>query len=458
MEIGALGFINSMSPITSKENSSGQASGGFVGLLNAQIQGKTGEQSQSNDSLQDMLTESDLQSLVDFINTGDILDLDNGFALLDKILSSGDKDLMEMIKDFLEISEASIQEAIQSLKNLISQISIPSNQPDVILPVSELENDEKEENGIENVLNSLIAILQTISSLPAEDLKKVTSNDFSVVVKMTKLLELVSNHQDGFGNNQQMKEMLKKISEKIEIFLESQKHPSRTEFLRKTFAPIVTEMNQRDEAKKLVSMEDNLKSEISKLLKQTDIRSKGTSSGNGESGMQNKSELLNGPAFQFQQMSKVEQMTLTLEKNGKPVTTEQLIQQFESILSKSSLLKSGDTQRLLLKLNPEHLGSLRIELIQKESTLVAKIMASTGAAKEALESQINHLKQAFSSQNIQFERIEVSQSWNQNENNLNQEHQGREQQRQEQRKQESEKNQEDGFYQSFEDALLHAEV
>ncbi len=74
------------------------------------------------------------------------------------------------------------------------------------------------------------------------------------------------------------------------------------------------------------------------------------------------------------------------------MSTDQLIQQFESILSKSQLLNTGGNQKLFIKLYPEHLGALRVELIQKESMLIAKIMTTTAIAKDILESQIQSLK------------------------------------------------------------------
>ena len=52
-------------------------------------------------------------------------------------------------------------------------------------------------------------------------------------------------------------------------------------------------------------------------------------------------------------------------------------------------------QKLLIKLHPDNLGSLRIELIQKDQTMVARILTTTDAAKEALESHLHSLKDAF---------------------------------------------------------------
>jgi flagellar hook-length control protein FliK len=172
----------------------------------------------------------------------------------------------------------------------------------------------------------------------------------------------------------------------------------------------------------------------------------------------NSFDFFNGGILPFQQMSKTEQATFVMNEPDKQVSTEKLIQQFESILSKSQFLKAGGTQKLFIKLNPEHLGALRIELIQKDSVLIAKMMTATSTAKDLLESQIQSLKHAFSSQNIQVEKIEISQQMNQQERFINRDSQPQQEQRQ-QREQEEQKQQHDSqFGASFEEALLNVEV
>ena len=70
---------------------------------------------------------------------------------------------------------------------------------------------------------------------------------------------------------------------------------------------------------------------------------------------------------------------------------------------------------------------------------MAKFMTTTANAKDILESQIQSLKQAFSSQNIQIERIEISQQLNQQERYFNRDSQQQQEQRQ-QREQDEQSN------------------
>ncbi|MFS0823609.1 flagellar hook-length control protein FliK [Bacillus sp. 1P02SD] len=109
------------------------------------------------------------------------------------------------------------------------------------------------------------------------------------------------------------------------------------------------------------------------------------------------------------QLSKVEQFSLFVEQSGKQLPNQQqFIKQFQNILAKSNFFNSGGQQKLLINLYPEHLGSLRIELLQSESGMIARIMASTTQAKELVESQLTNLKHTFLAQNISVEKIEVS--------------------------------------------------
>ncbi|TYO72315.1 hypothetical protein DQ398_001166 [Rossellomorea marisflavi] len=94
----------------------------------------------------------------------------------------------------------------------------------------------------------------------------------------------------------------------------------------------------------------------------------------------------------------------------KPEQPESFVQQFQNLLGKSQFSSMGSMSKLFIKLYPEHLGSVRIELLQQNGVMTAKIMASSASAKEMLDSHLQGLKQAFHSQNIQVDKIELSQS------------------------------------------------
>lgn len=157
-------------------------------------------------------------------------------------------------------------------------------------------------------------------------------------------------------------------------------------------------------------------------------------------------------------MTKLEQFVLTASKGGQTVSREEFVKQFESILSKANFTGANGVNKLLIKLNPEHLGSLRIELIQKDGMMTAKILATSAQAKDMLEKQIHGLKQAFNGQNIQIEKIEVSQAYNAFNSEKFSQKDADEQNRQQENKSESNDETESEFTGSFAEALLNLEV
>lgn len=107
-------------------------------------------------------------------------------------------------------------------------------------------------------------------------------------------------------------------------------------------------------------------------------------------------------------LSPLEQWTLKV-----PVSTEEgqkqpFIRELQQIITKGKLIvtESGFT-KMQIKLTPENLGTIEIQLIQKHGEIAARIIASSQAAKDALDGQLTQLKQAFTGQNIEFEKLEV---------------------------------------------------
>ena len=84
--------------------------------------------------------------------------------------------------------------------------------------------------------------------------------------------------------------------------------------------------------------------------------------------------------------------------------TNQLLNAIKT--SKFAQLPNG-ANRLVIKLNPEQLGSLTVKLVQKNGEMIARIMASTESAKELLEHSVHQLKQALPSVQIEIERFEI---------------------------------------------------
>lgn len=98
--------------------------------------------------------------------------------------------------------------------------------------------------------------------------------------------------------------------------------------------------------------------------------------------------------------------------------SEALIKEIQNLINRSQIANNGGTIKLMLKLFPENLGQIRIEIMQQDGVMQARLLATTAAGKELLDSNLNQLKNAFVAHNIQMERIDIAQSLQNTEQNL----------------------------------------
>lgn len=103
-------------------------------------------------------------------------------------------------------------------------------------------------------------------------------------------------------------------------------------------------------------------------------------------------------------------VTISLPQTTPASQAENFVKQFEQIMNRSQLANNAQSQRLLIKLYPEHLGSVRIEFSQQNGVMSARILTSTAAGKQMIESQLHQLKTGLVNQNIQLDRIDISQA------------------------------------------------
>lgn len=332
---------------------------------------------------------------------------------------------LEAGMDMLEGMNPADAEAL--LDKILEQCGISSSQLDVF--IQKWYSSEEEPINSGDLMQLFFRLLSRIAELPQKDLaNKLDKNDLQIF-KALKLHALLTKNAPSAGEQgtRDLDELLKGVGEKIVSQTETGR--VKPDFLQMRFTRLAAELNMEN------SKTINLDVESPAVLK---------------------AESNNNTIGFLPQIGRLEQLSLMMNSPEKNVSAEQLMKQFESILSKSQFINSGGTQKLFIKLFPEHLGSVRIELFQKDQTMVARIITTTGTAKEVLESQVNGLKQAFAAQNISVERIEISQQTSQQERFLNRDphHQHRQPDRQEQ---DSKEDQGD-FNLSFEEALLNTEA
>lgn len=154
--------------------------------------------------------------------------------------------------------------------------------------------------------------------------------------------------------------------------------------------------------------------------------------------------------------TKVETVSITLPTE-KPAQSEEFVKELQKVMNRIQFGQTGGANRLVIKLYPEQLGTVRIELIQKDGIFTAKMLASTALGKELLDSNSNHLRQSLVSQNIQLDKLEITQAL-QDTNRQERNQSFQESFRQQQQEQQNNNNDETEEPSSFGDFLKEMEV
>ncbi|MFA9456091.1 flagellar hook-length control protein FliK [Halalkalibacter sp. AB-rgal2] len=140
------------------------------------------------------------------------------------------------------------------------------------------------------------------------------------------------------------------------------------------------------------------------------------------------------------------------EQMPREIQQQQFMRQFQNLMRHATMTHSKEgVQTLSVKLHPEHLGRLDVQLTQINGVLSAKIMVSQSAAKELIESQLSQLRQAFIQQQLPVERIEITNQQSQLEKEKDKEGSSSQQQRQDANDDGQEEKRE--FHEEFQDSL-----
>jgi flagellar hook-length control protein FliK len=321
------------------------------------------------------------------------------------VSSSGDKQTAgtaNLFSQLLASSDTSNAESGNGIGAIIQALLKGSDGIDL------LSNSVSDE--IEDIQAILAELPPEVKELLEDKLKESIDAESILVnptpeMKIIFLLQVVQQEQ-----NQQLTEPVKKeIKAMIEKWFPTVKLESKdtlTKQVQQIFEEVTKQMNGQEKQDKnaFSKVLENLTS-VKKVqsyveqafqryvpVKQTDQKSSGTK------------EL---QSFQSA-LSPLEQWSLKVPDSQEDGQKQQFVREIQQIINRGKLVVT-DTgfAKMQIRLNPEHLGNIEIQLIQKQGEIVAKIVASSHAAKDAIDSQLSQLKHAFAGQNIEFEKIEV---------------------------------------------------
>ncbi|PFA67880.1 hypothetical protein CN378_10205 [Bacillus sp. AFS015802] len=391
----------------------------LLGFVSNQVSGK--EEIKEQDGALSLL--ANLQAI---LAADEMEELGLSQAQIDELSKVKELDI-EQIADVIGVNTGEIQTLFSDMKSvLLGTLASPASSKDVY----------------DNLLGAL-QLLQSALTQDVKGLKSVIENALQGMntqgriedaLKLSKVMELFARNRDmhvtDASKASELKEMVKNIQTGIEGSVSKMGQPPGgwSRVLREAYTRRLP-----DE-----TLEKNPKADASTLDKKHILSNQGTN-------------------FPFV-LSKTDTFSMSLTSTSRSVQYEQFVKEFQNILSKSNMMVQPNMSKLLIKLYPEQLGSLRIELLQQNGVMTAKILASTASAKDMLDSHIQGLKHAFSSQNLHVEKIEISQALADTERPFKgQSQQQSSQQQKQQHSDQPDSNQEEGN-QSFKDYLVNTEI
>ena len=285
-----------------------------------------------------------------------------------------------------------------NLEDLVTALTLDEEQLSKI--VEQLLGEDKEAKDVWELLaivdvQAPLLQSQIISALQGEE--QVTPKEVKQFLQVLKLAELVGKKTDLTAPQEKAllatKNFLATMQTQVQTILEASELPIKTsgtipfQGFQKVIAQIPYVQNQQATPDELKQQTQQL---VQQMQQQTDTDA-------------NEAVVVNTAQTKLDTF----QITLPTIKSAQP---EALAKELQTIINKLQLSNVQGITRLTLKLYPENLGTIRIELVQNDGVLTARLLASTAHGRELLDSQIHQLKQAFAQQNIQLERLDIAQA------------------------------------------------
>ncbi|MET3194468.1 flagellar hook-length control protein FliK [Bacillus sp. OAE603] len=352
--------------------------------------------------------------------------------------SDSDKETLNGMVDLLTLLQSMIQ------KHLESSIQDPSNSNnsnDTTFNLSDgiLLTDSK------SFMNAILSTTDSKKSTELNDLNGISTILSSILSKLIETIHSEAKLSDHLQNSniEVSQSELKKLMAGLGAFLED--NGLDTDQI-KIFSDSIVKMISNS---KVVDSRANLEKQAISHTAEVEIDSVSvTKISTSETDNQNFSS--SNQSFFGEN---VKQFALFIGKTTNKAEANQFVRDFQNIIQKSNFTNENGQQKIFIKLFPEQLGRISIELVKNEHGMTATIIASTAKAKELLQSNMDGLKQALQMNNLQVEKIDLYQSLQtDNASYLNRERDQKQQNQQQKQSNQPEKEEEVGS--SFLDEFL----
>ncbi|MEH7089317.1 flagellar hook-length control protein FliK [Priestia megaterium] len=120
--------------------------------------------------------------------------------------------------------------------------------------------------------------------------------------------------------------------------------------------------------------------------------------------------LKNNPsAFGAGEMLKIQEFSIDLgQANSDHQQSDDLVNELQKIWSKASISTEEGASKLSIKLFPEQLGTISIEVFQQDNETIAQVAVSSAKTKELLNANLFSLRQALASQRVAVDQVDAA--------------------------------------------------
>lgn len=315
-------------------------------------------------------TETTSEGSIDVEQLGQVLNAQSVEELLDLLNISHDEGLL-MVQVGDEGKALAIDEML-NFEDLMVALNIDAEQ--LLQTINQLLGEEKQVSDLWELLslvqeNAPLLLSQITSSFQGE--QKVTPKESQQLLQVLKLAELVGKQSDlTLPQETKLADMKNFLSQALTQL------QMKTETTTTTAGKITLPGFQQVTQQIVTKQQDTSGNEV---------------------------------VSQNTTVTKAESITITLPAS-KPAQSEAFIKEMQAILNKTQVSNAAGIMKLSIKLYPENLGSIRIELVQQNGVLTARLLATTALGRELLDNNAHQLKQAFIQQNIQVDRLDIAQS------------------------------------------------
>lgn len=320
---------------------------------------------------------------VDLNQLEQVLDTQSMEQLFDLLGISHDDGLL-MIQVGEEGQAVAIDE-ILNLEDLTAALNIDPAQ--LLQKMNELLGEEKEASDLWDLLtlvseNAPLLLSQITASLQGNETVKVTPKESKQLLELLKVAELVGKQSDLTFSQETNLANAKQLLSQVLTQLQSQTETTTGKISLPGFQQVVQQTIT-------TKQQDTSANEAVSAVNPTVMKSEPTT------------------------------VTITLP-TSKPAQSEAFLKEMQNILSKAQMSNNAGLMKLSIKLYPENLGSIRVELVQQNGVMTARLLASTSMGRELLDNNAHQLKQAFIQQNIQVDRLDIAQSLQETDKNRDQ--------------------------------------